>query len=123
VPLPSRKIFLHESLFEFRLDGGKGSSRCPAIFVDISPEALDFPKKSTFVAVENDTPIPRNDVGILILDPFSFSGSTRWAWTSTRDSVEGARSLEINRLHREGCLPPGYSGGREWTRTASELPL
>jgi hypothetical protein len=38
-------------------------------------------------------------------------GSTRWAWTSTRDTVEGNRSLDINRLNREGCLRPGYRGG------------
>jgi hypothetical protein len=43
-------------------------------------------------------------------------GSTRWAWTSTRDTVESARSLDINRLNRAGCLRPGYWGGWEWTR-------
>jgi hypothetical protein len=43
-------------------------------------------------------------------------GSTRWAWISTRDTVESSRSLDISRLHRAGCLNPGYRGGCEWTR-------
>jgi hypothetical protein len=43
-------------------------------------------------------------------------GSTRWAWTSTKDTVEGSRFLDINRLNRAGCLRPGCAGGWEWTR-------
>jgi hypothetical protein len=27
-------------------------------------------------------------------------GSTRWAWISTKETVEGNRSLDINRLNR-----------------------
>jgi hypothetical protein len=38
------------------------------------------------------------------------NGSTRWGWTSTRDTVEGARSLDINRLNRAGCLRLGLWG-------------
>jgi hypothetical protein len=37
-------------------------------------------------------------------------GSTRWAWTSTKDTVESNRRLDINRLRQAGCLRPGYSG-------------
>jgi hypothetical protein len=48
-------------------------------------------------------------------------GSTRWAQTSTNDTVEGNRSLDINRLNRAGCLQPGYSGGWEWTRDGERL--
>jgi hypothetical protein len=43
-------------------------------------------------------------------------GSTRWAWTSTRETVEGARSLDINRLNWAGRPRPGYWGGWQWTR-------
>ncbi|MEN0654078.1 MULTISPECIES: hypothetical protein [Hyphobacterium] len=37
------------------------------------------------------------------------SGQTGW-----KDKVEQCRSLDVNRLHRSGCLSPGYSGGWEW---------
>ena len=37
-------------------------------------------------------------------------GSTRWAFVSTKDTVESARSLDINSLNRAGCLSPGYRG-------------
>ncbi len=30
---------------------------------------------------------------------------------SGRDTVEACRSLDANRLHREGCLPAGWVGG------------
>ena len=33
-----------------------------------------------------------------------------------RAKVEGCRSLDANRLHREGCLQPGWSGAWQWTR-------
>jgi hypothetical protein len=29
--------------------------------------------------------------------------------------VESCRSLDVNRLHRDGCLRPGWSGGRQWS--------
>jgi hypothetical protein len=48
-------------------------------------------------------------------------GSTRWAWTSTKDTVEGSRFLDINRLNRAGCLRPGYAGGWEWTRDGERV--
>jgi hypothetical protein len=48
-------------------------------------------------------------------------GSTRWAWASTNDTVEGNRSLDINRLNRAGCLQPGYSGGWEWARDGARV--
>lgn len=48
-------------------------------------------------------------------------GSTRWGWTSTNDTVEGNRPLNINRLHREGCLRAGYRGGWEWTRNGERV--
>ena len=41
-------------------------------------------------------------------------GSTRWAWASTKETVEGNRRLDINQLNRVGCLRPGYCGGWEW---------
>ena len=48
-------------------------------------------------------------------------GSTRWGWVSTKDTVEGNRSLDINRLDRSGCLHPGYRGGWEWTRDGERV--
>ena len=35
---------------------------------------------------------------------------------SGRAKVEGCRSLDVNRLHREGCLRAGWSGIWQWTR-------
>jgi len=43
-------------------------------------------------------------------------GSTRWAWMSTKNTVESSRSLDINRLNRAECLKAGYGGGWEWKR-------
>ncbi len=34
---------------------------------------------------------------------------------SGRTTVEACRSLDINRLHREGCLRAGWMGGWQWT--------
>jgi hypothetical protein len=48
-------------------------------------------------------------------------GSTRWTRTFTRNTVESARSLDINRLNRAGCLRPGYWGGWEWTRDGERV--
>jgi len=48
-------------------------------------------------------------------------GSTRWGWTGTRDTVESARSLDINRLNQAGCLRPGYWGGWEWKRDGERV--
>jgi ribosomal protein L37E len=48
-------------------------------------------------------------------------GSTRWGWTSTKGTVEGARSLDINRLNKAGCLRPGYWGGWQWTRDGERI--
>ena len=33
-----------------------------------------------------------------------------------RDKVEECRSLDVNRLHREGCLRPEWVGNWHWTR-------
>ena len=33
-----------------------------------------------------------------------------------RDVVEACRSIEVNRLQREGCLRPGYRGSWQWTQ-------
>ena len=38
-----------------------------------------------------------------------------------RDRVEGCRSLDVNRLHREGCLRPGWCGGWQWTRDGEQV--
>ncbi|MGH7089279.1 MAG: hypothetical protein ACREFQ_10290 [Stellaceae bacterium] len=48
-------------------------------------------------------------------------GSTRWGLTSTKDTVEGARSLDINRLNKAGCLRPGYIGGWQWIRDGERV--
>jgi len=33
-----------------------------------------------------------------------------------KGKVEHCRSLDVNRLHREGCLAPGHSGGWQWSQ-------
>ncbi len=38
-----------------------------------------------------------------------------------RDKVEHCRSIDVNRLHREGCLRPGWSGGWQWTRDGEKV--
>ncbi|GJL96830.1 MAG: hypothetical protein DHS20C06_06470 [Hyphobacterium sp.] len=45
-------------------------------------------------------------------------GSGRAGW---RNKVEECRSLDVNRLHREGCLAPGYSGGWNWMRDGESI--
>ena len=39
-------------------------------------------------------------------------GSGRTGW---KTKAEHCRSLDVNRLHREGCLTPGRWGGWQWT--------
>ncbi len=36
-------------------------------------------------------------------------------------TVEDCRSLDVNRLHREGCLRPGWQGLWRWTREGEEV--
>ena len=38
-----------------------------------------------------------------------------------RPVVEGRQSLDANRLHRKGCLQPGWCGGWHWTRNGERL--
>ena len=33
-----------------------------------------------------------------------------------RSKVEACRSIDVNRLHKAGCLVPGWCGGWKWTR-------
>src|SRR4051794_39070485 len=40
---------------------------------------------------------------------------------SGRDRVEACRSLDVNRLHREGCLGAGCVGGWQWTRDGEQV--
>ena len=40
---------------------------------------------------------------------------------SGRDTVEACRSLDANRLHREGCLRGGWAGGWQWTRDGEQV--
>ncbi len=40
---------------------------------------------------------------------------------SGRDKVEGCRSIDVNRLHREGCLRAGWIGGWQWTRDGEQV--
>jgi hypothetical protein len=48
-------------------------------------------------------------------------GSTRWAWASTKETVEGNRRLDINRLRQAGCLQPGYWGSWEWKQDGERV--
>jgi hypothetical protein len=38
-----------------------------------------------------------------------------------RDSVESCRSIDVNRLHREGCLRSGWCGGWQWIRDGEQV--
>jgi len=40
---------------------------------------------------------------------------------SGRTRVEACRSIDVNRLHREGCLHPGWVGGWQWTREGEKV--
>ncbi len=40
---------------------------------------------------------------------------------SGRDTVEACRSIDVNRLHREGCLRAGWRGGWQWTRDGEQV--
>jgi len=40
---------------------------------------------------------------------------------SGRNTVEGCRSIDVNRLNRAGCLRPGWAGGWEWTRDSEKV--
>lgn len=38
-----------------------------------------------------------------------------------RDTVESCRSIDVNRLHREGCLKPGWYGSWQWRRDGEKV--
>jgi hypothetical protein len=38
-----------------------------------------------------------------------------------RDTVEGCRSLDVNQMHREGCLRAGWRGIWEWKRNGERI--
>lgn len=38
-----------------------------------------------------------------------------------RDTVESCRTIDVNRLHREGCLSPGWCGGWQWSRDGEKV--
>jgi hypothetical protein len=40
---------------------------------------------------------------------------------SGRDTVESCRSIDVNRLHKAGCLRPGWWGGWQWTRDGEKV--
>jgi hypothetical protein len=40
---------------------------------------------------------------------------------SGRDTVEDCRSIDVNRLHRHGCLRGGWAGGWQWTRDGEQV--
>jgi len=40
---------------------------------------------------------------------------------SGRDTVETCRSIDVNRLHGEGCLRPGWIGSWQWTRDGEKV--
>ena len=40
---------------------------------------------------------------------------------SGRGKVEACRSIDVNRLHREGCLRAGWTGGWQWTRDGEKV--
>jgi hypothetical protein len=40
---------------------------------------------------------------------------------SGRGTVEACRSIDVNRLHREGCLRAGWAGGWEWKQDGERV--
>jgi hypothetical protein len=46
------------------------------------------------------------------------SGRPSGTW---RSKVEDCRSLDVNQLHREGCLRPGWAGIWQWTRDGERV--
>ncbi len=40
---------------------------------------------------------------------------------SGRDTVEAWRSIDVNRLHRRGCLRAGWTGSWQWTRDGEKV--
>jgi hypothetical protein len=38
-----------------------------------------------------------------------------------RDKVEACRSIDVNRLHKAGCLCAGWRGGWQWTRVDEKV--
>ncbi len=40
---------------------------------------------------------------------------------SGRGKVEACRSIDVNRLHREGCLRAGWMGSWQWTRDGEQV--
>jgi hypothetical protein len=40
---------------------------------------------------------------------------------SGRNTVESCRSIDVNRLNREGCLEPGWRGSWQWTRDGEKV--
>jgi hypothetical protein len=48
-----------------------------------------------------------------------FGSGRRSCWG--RCTVEDCRSIDVIRLHKAGCLAPGWSGGWEWTRDGERV--
>lgn len=40
---------------------------------------------------------------------------------SGRSTIEACRSIDVNRLHREGCLGSGWAGGWQWQREGENI--
>lgn len=40
---------------------------------------------------------------------------------SGRTAVEACRSIDVNKLHREGCLRPGFWTGLHWTEGGQQV--
>ena len=40
---------------------------------------------------------------------------------SGRDKVEYSRSMDVNRLHKAGCLTPGWTRGWQWTQDSEKV--
>src|SRR5439155_23965428 len=40
---------------------------------------------------------------------------------SGRTTVGACRSIDVNRLHKTGCLRPGWSGGWQWTCDGEQI--
>jgi hypothetical protein len=55
--------------------------------------------------------------------PSSFLGSARDdGAASDANRWKFCRSIDVNRLHKTGCLRPGWAGGWQWTRDSERSP-
>ena len=59
--------------------------------------------------------IIRDDLYVAVFDAVMGGFGSGRPSGSGRETIESCRSINVNRLHREGCLRPGWVGRWQWT--------